>query len=235
MNFEALKKIIYILLSFLIFMLYSCVRNDTIVFEQVVGRYQNSDSNAVDCHYLTIRPDSTYTYFFSPKWGDNHLYFRGKWEIEQNKLVLFEGVDFGGNLNIQEVEDYKSDTLRINFCVDLKKKFPNMKFYIDDDIEVKPFNNQLEIIKKDYWKHGNDIKNYKYVPCSLILRQGNFFAELPYAFENREINISLKNSKLKDSCAVLTKYFLKNSILNSVNESDYIERHKLKREIGTNH
>lgn len=238
MNFDALKKIIYILFSFLIIILFSCVRNDTIVFEQIVGRYQNSDSNAVDGHYLTIRSDSTYTYLYCPKFGDIFLYYHGKWQIEQNNIVLYEGVDFAGDLNVQEVRDYNADTLKVNFSESLDQYIPNLNFYIDDRVLDKPSKNQLLINKKDYWIQIHDIidsAKYQYASSSLFLRQGNFFAEIPYVFENREINISLKNNKLNDNRAVLTKYYLKDSVLCSVNESYNVERHKLKRKNGANH
>jgi hypothetical protein len=171
-------------------------------------------------------------------WGEMWLHYFGRWDIQDNILVLYKGRDITEDLIVEEIEDINSDTLIIYIKNELTEVLPRIRFSIGADTsDLKINNGRIEILKRKYWDFthpsisGHD---YQYAPVTLNLRTGNIYATLQYIFANKEISISLSKDFSSKTMAdsVLCKYKIKDGILFSFDETHEIERNDLKKEIN---
>ena len=222
------EKIIY--LSILAVLLSAC-DGKKYQKEDIVGTYENFDKGHKDYNSLIIREDSTYSLVQSPDYADFFLFHYGKWELKNQDIILFEGINFTDNLVIKLVAGYETDSLSVKIDKTLFNYFPNLVASIEEYGDLIIENGEINVIKSDFWDSEYLISpNYKYVPLSLMLRNGNYYAHIVYVFVNRSVEISLKDDNFtKEKHKEFVRYKINDSYIKLKTNTHELAKNKLKK------
>ncbi len=226
-------------LLFLI-LLVGCEKYDKIDFESVLGEYFHTVPSK-DYSHLELRNDFTYHFDQAQShsceiWG--HYY--GKWEIDNNKIILLEGVDLDTFISVRGNRNIKTDTLLVVFEQDLLDSFPNLQIrfgWFKKDYKIE----QNEIVFDKYaFCSENQIfrdtsifpfdkeSRYQYFSIEMKLRAGNFYKEINHVLSYGKLKIGLNDFKNDyPKSKKLLEYKMKNEILYSEGKDGWIYEHQL--------
>lgn len=202
----------------------------------IAGKYENQ--NIYDQYYnsLIIRTDSTYIFCQSLLNNDTDFLtiYRGKWILQDDKLILYQGKNLENYFTIEKVVDCTSDSLNIKLDTNVFRRFPNLKISISDfeEKEIQLNNNQIKLRKGAYVDNPRkQLSFYNDFLISLVLRQENYFVDVGYAFRYKSILISMKDTIFKEvPDEILLEYKLRDSVLTSTKTIEFIEPNTLKKQ-----
>ena len=219
------EKIIY--LSILVVLLSAC-DGKQYQKEDIVGTYENFDKGHKDYNFLMIREDSTYFLVQSPDYADFFLCHYGKWELKNQDIILFEGIDFTDNLIIKQGENNDTDSLSIKIDKELFNYFPNLVMSVDEYDDLILEEREINFIKSDLLME--DILHHKYVPLYFCLRNGNYYAKIECFFEDRTVEISLKDDNFfEKKHKEFVRYKINDSYIKLKTNTHELAKNKLKK------
>lgn len=144
---KKLKYLIYILILLPFFSLgQSTLKN-------IVGTYCKSDG--VFCYKLELKSDSSFEYQYSSHLGTSS--FKGRWKILQDTLFL---TDYEKPWVIQQVEEFKLDTLGKNSVIDVIINDKNA-FHIRGNNNIFYIDGKPTKIKYNYETKSDVIVNFE--------------------------------------------------------------------------
>lgn len=219
--------------------LFSCEQYDEIHDEELYGEYFYIKDQEHRSH-LELRND--YTYYF------NHAYFHscelwshyyGKWEVKNNKITLYEGIDLDSLIFTKRKNNINSDSIKIIFEDELLERFPKMRVKFEWDRKYQQIRDQQITFNKDslYLKYSihkslGEVEN-KHLEYSqhrecLILTMDNYYAYIDFTLGLGSMKIGLKDFEFHLSTFNnLLEYKLKNGILISKGLTNRIYEHKI--------
>ena len=217
-----------------------CQKSEPIEIKSIIGEFYSVE-NSEDYSHLELREDKTY-HFDQAKmhscdiWG----HFYGNWEIDRNRLILYEGTNLDSIIEVTTNRNLKSDTLTISFSDEFLNEFPNLKVRIGlDTFDTEIINNQIIFDKYSYCTQKEIFKysvkdkesSYKYYPLELNIRAKNYHHISHYILSEDKIQFGLgKFTRDEYKNEKLLEYRLENGLLTSVSSSNWINHHKLERE-----
>jgi hypothetical protein len=232
-----MKNIFWLFLFVLSFL--SCEEIDELKFESTIGEYVEVDNSE---HYsdLQLRGDSTYYFnhaigYSCSVWG--HYY--GAWELDENKIILFEGINLDSMVTVKGKRNEKGDTLKIIFEKELLEAFPNLTVRFGfEKIDYKPKNNQITLDKYSFLarnkfldvfgKDENGEIIYDYFPLEIHLRSGNFYKKINRFLDYEKLKLGLKDFRTDFlRSKIFLEYKSKNGILISEGKDEWIDEQQL--------
>ncbi len=217
-----------------------CQKSEPIEIKSIIGEFYSVE-NSEDYSHLELREDKTY-HFDQAKmhscdiWG----HFYGNWEIDRNRLILYEGTNLDSIIEVNTNRNLKSDTLIISFSDEFLKEFPNLKVRIGlDTFDTEIINNEILFDKNSYcigkeiFKYSTREKEstYKYYPLELNIRANNYHHTSHYILSEDRIRFGLGDfNRGNNKKEKLIEYRLENGLLASLSSSNWINHHKLERE-----
>ena len=214
-----------------------CQRSESINTNSITGEYFSPDYSP-DYSHLELREDRTFHFDQAKKhscdvWG----HFYGTWEIDNNRLNLYKGIDLDSLINVTSNRNLNSDTLTITFDQEFMGEFSNLKARIgSNDYDI--LNGQIVFDKHAFYTSMDSLKIpkgekesiYQHYPLELNIRSDKYSFKHHYILSQDEIHFALGNfKKVEERDQMLVKYKLEKGILSSVSSSNWINHHKLKR------
>lgn len=231
------KNLLIVIISTIVI---GCQKSEPIEINSIIGEFYSIE-NSEDYSHLELREDKTY-HFDQAKmhscdiWG----HFYGKWEVDRNRLILFEGTNLDSIIKVTTNGNLKSDTLVISFTDEFLNEFPNLKVRIGlDTFDTEIKNNQIIFDKHSYctrkeiFKYSTREKEstYKYYPLELNIRANSYHHTSHYILSEDIIQFGLGRFTRDDNKnEKLLEYRLENGLLTSVSSSNWINHHKLEKE-----
>jgi len=228
-------RIILLLKGFILLLIVQSCENKN-HNRSIIGKYENLNIHDQYYNSLVIRTDSTYTFCQSLLNNNKDFLtiYRGKWNLQDDKLILYQGKDLENYFTIEKVVDCASDSLKIKIDPNVFQLFPNLKVSIADfeEKDIQLHNLQITLLKESYVDNPKkQLSFYNDFLVSLVLRQGNYFVDIGYAFRYESILISMKDTIFKEfPDVILLEYKLKDSVLTSTKTIEFIEPNKLKKQ-----
>lgn len=217
---------------------FGCQKSEPIEIQSILGEfYSIPDSD--DYSHLELREDQTYHFGQAVNhscdiWG--HYY--GNWEIKEDELVLYEGVDLDSIIEVRSSENFRVDTLNVVFSNDFLKEFPDLKVRIGLSSKDMVIEDQQIVFDKYAYCDGENLfrsskdkeATYKYYPLELNIRAGKYYYIDQYILNKDTIHIDVgefENAKLEKK--KLLEYRLENGVLKSTYWSSRINGHRLRK------
>ena len=226
----------YVILIGLIFGL-SCQHSEPILVQTIIGDFY-SPENSTDYSHLELRKDHTYHFDQAINHScDIWRHFYGAWEVEGDRIVLFDGVDLDSLINVTSNKDLEADTLEITFSKSFLDEFPNLEVRIGllGDIPINDnriiFSKYAYCEKQDLFRPSRDkASTYQFYPLELNIRAGNYYYIEHYILNKSKIHFDIEDFKVAAGRKKkLMEYELKNGILKSTYCSKRVNEHELVR------
>ena len=218
-----------------------CQNPAAIEIQSILGEYY-SPKKSEDYSHLDLREDKTF-HFDQAKshscnvWG----HFYGNWEINGNRLVLFEGINLDSLIEVSTNRNLEADTLVIFFSDKFMNEFPDLKVRIGlDSIDTEIKNNRIVFDKHSFFTKKektsylktDKASTYKYYPLELSIRSTNYYHISSYILNKDEIRFGLGTfTPINTGKRKLIEYKLGNGMLTSMRTSNWINQHELEREM----
>jgi len=185
-----IKAIIRLLVVIQICNLMNCT-NSPIDYTELVGEY-NSEKDSEHFSSLFLRADSTYDFNQSMYYScDLWIKTEGKCLIEDNILVLLPFIDIGSYIDIEILDDSKSDTLIIHLDSTLVNLIPDVKItnrIYPGELQM-PFDNSIaKIYKPDYLTYQLE----EFYVLMFNIRGGTYFGNTKNLYPYKEVKLKLR-------------------------------------------
>jgi len=233
-----IKYLVIVIISILVI---GCKISEPIEIQTIIGEFHNIE-NTEDYSHLELREDRTYHFDQSKMhsceiWG----HFYGDYKVDRNRLILFEGTNLDSIIEVITNRNEKSDTLVISFSQEFLNEFANLKVRIGlDTLDTEIINNQIIFNKHSYcvkneifkYSASNKESSYKYYPLELNIRANNYHYTSYYILNKETIKFGLGSfTRYENKKKKLIEYKFENGVLASVSTSNWINHHKLERDI----
>ena len=217
--------------------LISCQQSQPIDESEWIGEMYNLEG-AEHYTHLELRGDYTFQFDQSTNWScDFWQYSFGTWDVEENSLNLYEGVNLDSVISVTKYRDVTSDTLTVAFEVDFIRELPKFKVRIGlDSVDAVVENGKIVLDKYEYciknriFDKGstNTESTYMYYPLELKIRADQYYTSIDYILSEKLITIKLGAFKRKaHKSSLLIRYEKLDSILASIDYQDWVLPHKI--------
>jgi len=209
----------------------SCKHRPTLKYTDFVGKYYNGPDSS-NYNDMLLRADSSYLGNSSYRWGDNLMEHNGLWRISGDTIILYRANDFSDLLIHWVPEQKNGDTLVVD-VTNLLRRYPVLRVSVGErDFPI--VDGKVKIVKPEIWAEYptvtvSDWENM--LPTNVMIRVRNGFARIHYFNTDANLRLTLPDSvelPLRMD-TIFCKYYWKDSILFSFEESRWIEKHNLRR------